>query len=156
MLNPYILLAGIVFAIGLFGSGVSIGYKWSERAHGAALAATQDTAIKAANAAAYAETQRTVAAAKAEADARLKASSIKHKGEIDALKKSRAECARDAESVQLLNDAINSANGSETAPDKLPEPVQPAGETGGWLRIFNPSVGVSGSGAVRGVQTPAQ
>lgn len=113
MPSPTILLASLILAIGLFGSGISIGYKWSERAHLAAVAAAQDTAIKAANAATEAEIKRSVAAAKAEADARITASQIRNKGELDALKKSRAACARDADSMELLKAAIVTSNGEK-------------------------------------------
>ena len=156
MLNPYILLLVLAGAIGLFGSGVSVGYKWSERAHGAALAAVQVKAIDDANTAVTIAIERTVASAKKETAARLAAREIRHKGELDAAKKSRPECARDAESIGLLNDAINDANRETPAPGKLPDEVRPADAPGGWLGAVGEKLGISGGGAVRAVPPPAR
>ena len=156
MLNPYILLLVLAGAIGLFGSGVSVGYKWSERAHGAALAAAQVAAIEGANRDAELEKQRALAAAKKDADARLASRTARLKGEIDAAQKSRPECGRDDVSLRLLNDAIHSANGETSASGKLPDTVRPADGPGGWLGTVREKLGVSGSGAVRPVSPPAQ
>ena len=156
MLNPYVLLLLLAGAIGMFGSGVSVGHKWAERAHGAALAAAQVKAIADANTAVDLAIQRTVAAAKKEADARLAARSIKHKGELDAAKKSRPECSRDAVSMGLLNDAIRAANGEAPAADKLPDTVRSADGPGGWFGTVGAKLGISGSGAVRPVSPPAR
>lgn len=127
MPNPYLLLAGLVFALGLFGSGVSIGYKWSERSHVADVVAAQNAAIERANADAEAEKQRALAAAKKEADARLAARTARMKGEQDAIIKSRAMCARDAESLGLLQQSIDAANGQGSTDQRLPDPVRPGG-----------------------------
>lgn len=156
MPSPTILLASLILAIGLFGSGISIGYKWSERAHLAAVAAAQDTAIKSANAATEAEIKRSVAAAKAEADARITASQIRNKGELDALRKSRAACARDLESLGLLNDAIRNANGQTTAASVVFNPVRPAAGPAGWLGTVGEKLGIQSGGVVRSVPTPAR
>ena len=156
MPNLYLLLAGLVFAIGLFGSGISIGYKWSERAHVAAVAAAQDTAIKSANAATDAEIKRSVAAAKTEADARIAASAARTRGEIDALKKSRVACARDTESLSLLNDSIRTANGQTAAASVVFNPVRPAVGPAGWLGVGSAKLGISGSGSLRSVPETAR
>jgi hypothetical protein len=156
MFNPYALLAGLVFAIGLFGSGVSIGYKWSERSHGAALAAAQVKAINDANTAVDLAIQRTLASAKKEADARLAARSIRHKGELDAAKKSRPECSRDAESVGLLNSAIADANGETPAGTKLSDEVRPTSAPGGWLGTVREALGVRGDRDIQPVPEAAR
>lgn len=156
MFNPYVLLLVLAGAIGLFGSGVSVGHKWSERAHGAALAAAQVKAIADANTAVDLAIQRTVVSAKKEADARLAARSIKHKGELDAAKKSRPECSRDAVSMGLLNDAIRAANGEAPTADKLPDAMRPADSSGGWLGAVGTKLGISSGGAVRPVSPPAR
>ena len=156
MFNPYVLLAGLVFALGLFGSGVSVGVKWERRDALANLHAVQVKAIDDANTAVDLAIQRTLAAAKKETAARLAAREVRHKGELDAVKKSRIECARDAESMGLLNDAIRAANGEASAADKLPDAVRPADGPGGWLGTVGAKLGISGSGAVRPVSPPAR
>ncbi len=156
MLNPYAIIAALVFAIGLFGTGVSVGYKWAERSHVADVVAAQNAAIAGANEAAEAEKQRALAAAKAEADARLAARTARMKGEIDAAKKARPECARDAESHGLLLDSIRVANGEKAAATKLPVTMRTLTDPAEWLRLGHEKLGVSGSGSVRPVPSPAR
>ena len=151
MFNPYLIIALLVGAIGLFASGASVGYKYAEGKHGAALAAAQNTAIAAANFAAEAEIVRTVASAKAEADARIKASAIRNQGELDAMSKSRPQCSRDTVSMGLLNDAIDSANGQSRTPSVVLNPVRPPVLSGGWLGAVSPKLGVPSSGGLREV-----
>lgn len=126
MFSPTGLLVMLLAALGLFGSGVSIGYKWSERAHVAAVAAAQVKAIDDANTAVDLAIKRTVASAKKDADARLATRTARLKGEIDAARKSKPECARDAESMSVLGEAIKAANGEGEVVDK------PAAEPAGW------------------------
>lgn len=149
--NPYVLLFFLVGALGLFGSGVSIGVKWERRDALALRDAAQVKAIADANTAVEAAIKRTVAAAKREADARLASRTAKLKGELDAAKKSRPECSRDPESVGLLNSAIADANGEAPAAGKLPDEVRPAAATGGWVGTVREALGVRGSGDVRPV-----
>ena len=142
--NPYVLLAGLVFAIGLFASGVSVGVKWERRDALANLVTVQNKAINDANTAVELAIERTLASAKKETAARIKAREIRHKGELDAAKKSRPECSRDAESFSLLNDAINSTNSETATGTKLPDEVRPASGPGGWLGTINSKLGISG------------
>jgi hypothetical protein len=146
MANPYLLLVALLGAIGLFATGVSVGYKYEKNAHDAALAATQDTAIKAANVAATAEIERTVAAAKTEADARVRAGIIRNKGELDAIKKSRPECSRDVQSLGLLSDAIDNANGKESTATVVPDGVRSGLKASGWFGARSTSLGIPDSG----------
>ena len=142
MLNPYIWILLLAGAIGLFGTGASVGYKWSERAHGTALAAAQNKAIDDANTAVDLAIERTLASAKKETAARLAAREIRHRGELDAAKKSRPECGRDSVSIGLLHDAIDSANDQTPTTSKLPDEVRPPAETGGWFRKLGEAVGI--------------
>lgn len=142
ILNPYVLLALLIGALGLFGSGVSIGVKWERRDALANLHAVQVKAIDDANTAVALAVERTVATAKKETAARLAAREKRHKGELDAAQKSRPECARDDVSMGLLNDALRSANGEASTPDKLPDEVRPAAESGGWLGTLGEKLGV--------------
>ncbi len=155
ILNPYVLLFVLVGALGLFGSGVSIGVKWEKRSTVAAVIAAQTAAIEQANRDAEIEKQRAVSAAKKESDARLATRTARLKGEIDAAKKSRPECSRDAESLGLLNDAIDSANGEAHPGAKLLDEVRPADAPRGWIGKLSEKLGISNGGAVRPVpETP--
>ena len=151
MLNPYIIIGLLLGAVGLFGSGVSIGVRWERNDTLARIAVAQNTAIAAANAVAATQIERTVAAAKAEGQARLKARDIKHRGELDAAKKSRPECGRDDESLRLLIDAIDAANGNESAPSVVPDAVRPSLKTSGWLGIGGKALGIRSLGTDGGV-----
>lgn len=151
MPNPYVLLAGIVFTLGLFGAGISIGYKWSERSHLNDVVTAQNAAIAGANAAAALEIERTVAAAKAEADARVTARTARLKGELDNAKKSRPGCARDAESMGLLNDALRVANGEKSTASSVPSVVRNPAAPAGWIGAISEKLGVPSVGTVRSV-----
>ena len=130
MPNPYFLLAGLVFALGLFASGVSVGYRWENRAHAAAVLAAQNEAIDQANRDTDAATARAVAQAKAEAQARLAATTIRLRGERDAAVKARPECLRDTDSQRLLVESIAAANGQTPAGSSVPDAVRPAPNSG--------------------------
>lgn len=151
MPSPTVLLVCLVFGLGLFGSGVSIGVKWERNDTLARISVAQDTAIKAANAAVAAETERAVAREKVAASARAKAREVRHQGELDAAKKSRPECSRDSVSMGLLNGAIDNANGVATTAGRMSAPVRSIGEATGWLGAVTEKLGIPGGGAVRGV-----
>lgn len=154
--HPYVLLGLLLGALGMFASGVSIGVKWERRDALVARDAAQVKAIADANTAVDLAIKRTVAEAKKESDARLAARSIRHKGELDAAKKSRPECGRDLDSVGLLNSAIADANGEAPAADKLPDAVRPAAAPGGRLGTVRSSMGIRGGGDVRPVPEAAR
>lgn len=121
--NPWILLGSFIIALGLFLSGLSIGIRWQKGREAANVAAVQKQTIDDANRTVRIETERALASAKAEADARVRAAGIRRKGEIDAILKARPSCNRDSDSLRLLVESINSANGTEAATNKLSEPV---------------------------------
>ena len=123
--NPMVLPALLVAALGLFGSGFWAGSKWERGDQAIKVVDAAVTTVDAANTDVEAETGRTVVAAKTEAEARLTARNIRLKGELDALKKSRPECSRDADSIRLLNDAIETANGKAPSAPVLPESMRP-------------------------------
>ena len=118
------LIILLVASLALLGSGFG-GYRYGKHVcqgeQATAVATAQDKAIADANAATEASTARTVAAAKAEADARVRAAGIRRKGEIDANAKARPECARDSQSMELLQQSIASANGQTPAGNSLPD-----------------------------------
>lgn len=117
--NPYILLGSLVVAVCLFLSGFFYG-KHVERGEQALNVVTvQNKTIDDANNAVAAEQQRALAAARAEEKAKSTFQIAKLKGERDAALKASTNCNRDSVSMGLLNAAIRSANGEETASDKL-------------------------------------
>lgn len=158
MPNPtiiaYALLACLASLLGGLGGGVYIGVKWEKGDNADKVIVAQNAAIEGANKAAAAELERQRLAAKKEADARVANSTARMKGELDAAKKSRPECARDAESIGLLRSAIGVANGKADAAPVVPSVVRSAGGTAGWLGTFSTPLGVQGSRAVRPVPTP--
>lgn len=158
MPNPtiiaYALLACLASLLGGLGGGVYIGVEWEKGDNADKVVIAQNAAIEGANRAAEAERKRALEAAKKEADARLANSTARMKGELDAAKKSRPECARDAESIGLLRSAIGVANGKADAAPVVPSVVRSVGGTDGWLGTLRPPLGISGSRAVRPVPTP--
>jgi len=154
--NPYLLLACLVAAIGIFFTGFQSGRHWEQRDALANVVAAQDAAIERANKESELETQRAIQAAKAEADARAKASAARHKGEIDAARKANPLCNRDAESVGLLLDSIRISNGEKDPAVKLPDTVRSTAGAFGWFRFGNQKLGVPSSGDVRQVPASAQ
>ena len=155
MFSPTGLLMLLVTALGLFGSGVSIGVKWERRDALANLHAAEIKAINDANTAVDLAIQRTLAEAKKEATARAKAREIRYRGELDAAKKSRPECARDGGSFGLLNDAIRAANSEASPSSELPDGVRTSAKPSGWIGTLTEKLGVSGGGAVRPVPEAA-
>ena len=154
--NPYALLAALLGALAMFGAGVSVGYKWEKNAHLATLAVEKDKAVERANQDAEAEKQRALAAAKAEADARLAARTIRMKVELDAAKKARPECARDAESHGLLVDSIRLANGEKDTAVKLPDAVRPDANAPDRFRSGRSELGISSGGCIRPLSPPSR
>lgn len=114
MLNPYALLAALLAFLAVGFGGYRYGYSRAEDAVAARVATAQNEAIAAANRDTEAEIARTLAQARAEAQARLSATTIRLKGERDAAIKARPECGRDADSMAILQSAIDTANGVET------------------------------------------
>lgn len=131
MLNPYVLLGQIIGLIIAIVGAYHYGYNRAEDAVAARVAAAQVEAIDQANRDTEAATKLAVEQAKAEAGARLAATTIRLKGERDAALKARPECVRDADSMGLLNSAIDAANGQAAAVGKVPDPVRSVSETTG-------------------------
>jgi hypothetical protein len=128
VLNPYALLAALLAFLAVGFGGYRYGYSRAEDAVAARVATAQEQAIAAANRDVEAATSRAVESAKAEAAARLSATKRRIEGERDAAIKARPECGRDAESMGLLQRALDSANGSPTATSSLSDhvPATPA------------------------------
>lgn len=128
--SPYVLLGSLITAVCFFLSGFFYG-KYVERGEQALnVVAVQNKALDDANVAVTVEQQRALAAAKQEAEKRSAFQITKLKGERDAALKASSSCNRDSDSLRLLNDTIDSANGKEATPDKLPLSVLPSDSAG--------------------------
>lgn len=123
--NPAILLGLLVGLLAASFGAYQYGYSRAEDAVSARVAAAQVEAIEQANRDTDAAVARAVEQAKREADARVRATGIRRKGEIDATAKARPECARDADSMRLLNESIAAANGTAPAGSGMPDTVLP-------------------------------
>lgn len=124
MFNPYFILASLVALLTTAFGADHFGYHRAKAECAAAVATAQDKAIADANAATEAATKRAVEQAKVEAAQRLAATTIRLKGERDAAIKARPECARDPDSMQLLQQSIAAANGQTPAGDSMSDPVR--------------------------------
>lgn len=131
--NPYVLLGALLSAMALFAGGYSLG-----KQHEAdACVARQSAVTNAALADARTQSEADIAAAQVKAKAAVLADArnreAKLNGVIDALRKSRPSCGRDAESAGLLNAAIDAANGdpqagtTERVPDGVLSPDEAKG-----------------------------
>ena len=121
--NPYVILAAVIgLVIALVGAD-RFGYNRAQDACAARVATAQEQAIATANRDTAAATARAVESAKVEAAARLSATTIRLKGERDAAIKARPECARDADSLRMLQSAIDLANHQSTTSNSLPDSV---------------------------------
>ena len=124
MFNPYALLAALLAFLAVGFGGYRYGYSRAEDAVAARVAIAQVEAIDRANRDTAAATARAVEQAKAEAAARLSATKRRIEGERDAAIKARPECARDVQSMELLQRAIDLANGSTSTSGLVPDPVR--------------------------------
>lgn len=156
MPNPYVLLAGLVAALLTFAGGVYVGVRWEQSDNAKAIIVAQDAAIKSANESTKAAIASALESANKEANARLAGQKAKHAGELDALRKSRPGCARDSESMGLLSEAIDTANGQAKTSGSVPSIMRPAGKASGWFGIVNPQLGIPGSGSIWPVSPPAR
>lgn len=125
--NPYAILAALLFALGLFGSGVSVGYRYrdgrvaaerTEAAQQAAERARQESAVESAAALAHAKAQ-----AAARAAARQKSRAL----ELELAKDEAARTCRVSDNTyRLLNDTIRAANGAAPETRSSNAPLRPA------------------------------
>ena len=123
MAYPIILLVALLALLGSGFGGYRYGKHVCQGEQATAIATAQNEAITRANLDVEAATKRAVESAKKEADARIRAAGIRRKGEIDATAKARPECARDQQSMELLQQSIAAANGQTPAGNSLPDAV---------------------------------
>lgn len=139
MLEKYGTILAITVAAWL--GGAYLGYQYCDGQNAKATASAQDALIKRLGEEADADKQEAVARARREAVAAERARTAHSKGVEDAVLKARPGCDRDAESMRLLNDAIDSANGTSSAggvPDKVPA----SASASNWLGPVRKALGV--------------
>jgi hypothetical protein len=161
-LNPYVLLACLGLAIGLFGSGVSVGYKWEAGVHARdQLAAAQSAADRAREEAKTESDAAVLAATKAEAARQAgRVKRLKLEQEIGKDEIAR-NCRVGAGTFSVLQQSIRAANGAppeasgvDAAVSAIPGTPKPisggfSALTDGWrgrLRLMPP--GEAGAGRV--------
>lgn len=127
--NPTIILVLLVTVIGLSFSSYRYGKHVCQGEHATKVATIQEQAIDAANTESKAATKLAVQQIAREAAARVRAAGIRRKGEIDATDKARPECARDQQSMELLQSALDAANGQGSAGNSMPDSVRPTSAT---------------------------
>lgn len=124
MLNPYFILVALLALLGTGFSGYRYGKHVCQGEQATAIAAAQNEAITRANLDVEAATKRAVEQAKAEAAARLSATKRRIEGERDATLKARPDCVRDQQSMELLQSAIDLANGQSSTGNTMSDSVQ--------------------------------
>lgn len=132
-----------------FSSGGYLGYEYRDGRVAKEIETASLAAVDRANKDAEAERVRALAAAKKESAARLASRISRMQGELDAAKKARAECARDAESTRLLLDSLRAASGDESAAPVVPPEVRGAAGAGGRDGLGNTPLGIRFGGLGR-------
>lgn len=138
----YRWIISLSMALGLFLSGVYLGYQYAAGQQAQALQEAQGQALETARQQAELDRQAAVARARREAVAAERARAARTKGVRDATLKARADCSRDTESLGLLVDALQTANGAPAGPGGVPVALPdrtPAGERDG---SGDPALGV--------------
>lgn len=123
LFNPWLWLGLVLALLAAGGGGAYLGYQYRD---GAAAREQHDTAVAVVDAArtnAAADTRAAVRRATARAAAEARVREAKLKGDLDAARQNRPECARDAESLRLLHDLIDAANGAPRAAGSVPPAV---------------------------------
>jgi hypothetical protein len=131
----------VALLVGL-GVGGYFGYEYRDGKVAQQIVKAENAVIERANKNAALETASAVALAEARAAARTKTDTARLKGELDAAKKARVGCSRDAESLGLLNASIALASGEEGATGIVSPEVRPAAGAGGRLGTVSGALGI--------------
>lgn len=142
--SPAFLLAALLLAIAGFGGGCYLGYDYRGGLEAERIAEAQNAALEGAREESAAAIIAMAGAARQAGLDEAAARQARSKGVADANLKARPECSRDAESVGLLNDSIDRANGSAGAAPGVPEEVRSDAETGRWLGPIFTRLGIRG------------
>lgn len=132
--EPYKLLGAVLLLISAAAGGAYLGYQYCDGQHARAAAEAKDAALEGARVQAEADKRAAIDRVRRETLAAAKAQLAKDRGMRDANLKANPECSRDAESVSLLVDAINVANGTGTDAGSLPKALPNTGGSRGWFR----------------------
>jgi len=142
LLSPAFWLAVLLGGAAAFGGGVYVGVRWEKTDNAQSIIVAQNAAIDGANKGTEAATKLALEQASKDASHRLANQSARMAGELDAVKKSRPACARDSESMGLLNNAIDAANDQKAATGKMPDAVRPDPKTGGRVGAILEKLGI--------------
>lgn len=149
LFNPWLWL-GLVLALLAAGSGGAyLGYQYRDGEAARELHDTAVAVVDAARASAAAETRSAVRRATARAAAEARVREAKLKGDLDAARQNRPECARDDESMRVLYDLIDAANGAPRAAGGLSSTLPGDRAAGGRPGGDAAAVGERAGGAVR-------
>lgn len=128
ILNPYLILAGVLFWLGSCAGAAWLGYDYHDGKVAQQVAKAQAETLKQAQADAAADLQTSNTRVRAEAAAQARVRAAKTIGVQDATLKARPDCSRDAQSIGLLNAAIDAANGTSASAGGMPPAVRSAAE----------------------------
>ena len=129
LLNPYLMLAGVLFWIASCAVAAWLGYDYRDGKVAQQVARAQAETLKQAKADATADLQASITRVRAEAAAHARVRAAKTIGVQDATLKARPDCVRDAQSLGLLNAAIDATNGAPASAGGLSAPVRSTAET---------------------------
>lgn len=142
--SPAFLLSALLLAIAGFGGGCYLGYNYRGGLEAERIAEAQDETLERAREDAAAAIIAMADAARKAGVAEEAARQARSRGIADANLKANPACNRDAESLGLLNTAIDRANGTQAAPAGVPEEVRTDAETRRWLGPIYSRLGVRG------------
>jgi hypothetical protein len=142
--SPAFLLAALILAIAGFGGGCYLGYDYRGGVESERVAEAQNEALERAREDAAAAIIAMAEAGRKNGLAEAAARQARTRGVTDANIKANSACDRDAESVGLLNDAIERANGAPDHAAGVPEEVRSDAEARRWLGPIFARLGVRG------------
>lgn len=119
MINPWPIIAGLLFWLASVAGAAWLGYDYKAGKVAQEIAKAQADTLQQAIAAAETDKEAAVERAEKEATARATAAAAKSKGQTDANLKANANCSRDADSMRLLSEAIDTANGATATAGRM-------------------------------------
>lgn len=123
MVNPYVILVGLLMLVGSFGLGGYLGYDLARGHEAQRVRVDQDAVIAGARENVFRDTQFVKNSARRQQVAAERARAARSGGIADANLKADAACGWDAVSVGLLSAAIDSANNTPRPAAGVPDPL---------------------------------
>lgn len=129
ILNPYLILASLLFWFASCAVAAWLGYDYRDGKVAQQVSRAQAETLKQAKADADADLHASITRVRAEAIAQARGRAAKTLGVQDATLKARPDCGRDAQSLGLLNAAIDAANGAPASAGGVSASVRFSAET---------------------------